>query len=113
MWWGRMDSNHRVFRNLGYSQAQSTSLPHPLNLLCSGGRARTCDPRINSPMLLPTELHRSKANCTSLLCMQQELNLYRHPQNTQNWSMEPDSNWRGFYPSDLQSAAFDRSAIHA
>ena len=29
IWWGRMDSNHRVFRSLVYSQVQSTTLPHP------------------------------------------------------------------------------------
>lgn len=29
VWWGRMDSNHRVFWSLVYSQVRSASLPHP------------------------------------------------------------------------------------
>ena len=33
IWWVRMDLNHRAFRDLIYSQAQSTALPHTQNLL--------------------------------------------------------------------------------
>ncbi len=42
VWWGRMDSNHRVFWSLVYSQVQSASLPHPRVRALGNDLVRVC-----------------------------------------------------------------------
>lgn len=42
VWWGRMDSNHRVFWSLVYSQVQSASLPHPQVRALGSDLVRVC-----------------------------------------------------------------------